>query len=144
MKGRFFAIFVISISLSIAVSGCTAKTYMFDFTIEPDLARSDGEWTTASSNYSLSSAGMILKNIWAAAPHLYNGDFEVEYSFAMKTSSTYHVQVNLLLASQVDFNSADWWGGFCITDAGHQAGDHRLYFWENGALYPITTTVPVT
>ena len=144
MRKRSLFIFLLFLSIALILSGCNEKSYFFDFSIEPDLARSDGTWTTQSSNYEIvPSSGLALKGIWAAAPHFYNGDFEVRYEFEIKTNDSYRRQINLLLSSGVDFNWADWWGGLCVADIGYNPGDFRLYFWDTGSLYPIGLPGPV-
>lgn len=144
MRRAIYILFAV-ISISLLLSGCAAKSYWFDFTDEPDLARNDGVWTTQSTNYELiPSTGLILKGIWAAAPHFYNGDFKVEYVFEIKTDDTYYRIIYSLLSSDVDINEADWWGGLCITDFMYNIGDFHLSYVQKGSFYPIATQLPVS
>lgn len=100
---RFISICCLAASL-LLFSGCAGKSYFFDFTAEPDLARADGIWTTTSSNYSLEEEdGLILKNAGASSPHFYNGDFTVTWVFELGYSGLYHRSMFFYLGSEVGY-----------------------------------------
>ncbi|MBP7111095.1 MAG: hypothetical protein KBB09_05980 [Firmicutes bacterium] len=146
---RAILIFFVVISMILLLSGCAAKSYLFDFTVEPDLARNDGIWTTASANFELTpSKGLILKGIWAAAPHYYDGDFNVEHVFELKENDTYHRGLYLVISSDVHTGDAEWYGGLRIMDEPYTSGDFHITYIQGqysiATLIPITTSVPVS
>lgn len=117
---------MILVSLVSLLSGCGEKTYLFNFTVEPDLSRADGTWISSHSGYELSSEGIILESNWIAAPYLFNGDFTVTYDFEMKQDLLYTRMVYFVLASQANYLLADWSWALAISDYNYEPGDFRL------------------
>lgn len=143
---RLVTICFLAASLAL-FSGCLSKSYFFDFTEEPDLSRADGTWTTGSASYSLDEEdGLILKNIGAAAPHFYNGDFKVTWVFELGDTDTYHRSMYFYLGSEIGYPlppDTDWYGGIAMADAQYSVGDYHFIYICNGFSTNITLSKPV-
>lgn len=106
LKGALILALLVSLSL---MAGCFGKVYLFDFTVEQDLDREDGNWTSSIPDpaVTLNGDGLLTSGYWFAAPHFYTGDFKVTMRFSLNVWSTNTAFIELYLCSDVPWNNAD-------------------------------------
>ncbi len=82
MRTVRFAAICLTILAMLGAAGCQ-KSYYFNFTVERDLLRSDGNWIAWNDQYELSAKGLLMNDCFIMAPHFYEGDVEVILRFGL-------------------------------------------------------------
>ncbi len=103
---RYIVLTIMLITLLIS-GGCGSKTYVFDFTTEEDLLRSDGDWelmasaSPGDSSYEHTPKGLVMKNYHAVAPHTYSGDFKWTVDFNLQAEGADVAVAHFFLLSEI-------------------------------------------
>lgn len=80
MRMLRFSLISALILVMLGTAGCE-KSYYFNFTLEKDLLRNDGNWIASNDQFELTGGGLLMNGCYILAPHLYEGDVEVYVKF---------------------------------------------------------------
>lgn len=98
---------ILTLIILVVIGGCGSKTYVFDFTAEEDLLRSDGDWEVLASAspgdsfYEHTAKGLVLQYYHAVAPHSYTGDFKWTVDFNLQVADPDIAVAHIFLFSEI-------------------------------------------
>lgn len=137
---RWILLMAVVLSL-LSFSGCLTKSYFFDFTMEQDLERADGDWVEhTEGEFELSSDGLEMWNNLVSAPLGFKGDIVLTVRFELNVSSDSIANLEILLAADIDDN--DPCMGIDIYGLGSE-DEYFSVFKYGVSLYGHMSPIPV-
>lgn len=137
MKHMRLALLLILPLILLSIQGCTSKTYIYVFSEEQKLTRIDGDWYPVNDNYGFGPEGLMLNDNRICAPHYYTGDFDVTLTYKSNSDAGYSGIVEMLLNTDRDTNSSDWYGGISIVAT--NTPDVHMYSFYNDSNTGLET-----